>query len=91
MSKKEKTKLSRILNFITSILICGLLIAMFLTNPDAATVHQKVKEKEGMLSIVDVNKRMNLFLFSITHVDIISLNPRTDTYLGIFGQIVQLN
>ena len=78
---------------ISSLLIAGFFVLMFLTNPDRASVHKKIKEKEGFFSIVHVSKRINCLLFSFYDVNILSVKrePEQYLYLGILGQVIELN
>ena len=77
---------------IISLFILGLVTIMFFTNPSEVDIYQKVKDKEGGFSSVAVSKRMNLLLFSIYRVDILSRkrSHKSYIYIGVIGQGVEL-
>ena len=75
------------------LLTVALIIVMVLTNPKQDEVVQELKNREGPISLVQVVERKNLIVLSLYKIQVSSINQglmKSKIYIGVFGQVIEL-
>jgi hypothetical protein len=92
-SRQElKSKKMKKTGGIIAVAILGL--AFIMTNPSQTEVEQYIKNREGLISLVNVVERKNFMVCSLYAAEVSSLKQglfETKHYMGVLGQVIELD
>ena len=70
-----------------------IILIMVFTNPKQEELVQELKNREGAISVINIEKRDNFVVMSFYKVQVSSINQGFMTqkrYIGVLGQIVEV-